>query len=97
MWTELQQETDFDDGRRLELFAVDGDDGERIRQAKHIALDERVGRDDWRVGTRESAATSRECQSGRAGDGLCSLTMPGVRPRSQRSTRFEPSLQGLRR
>jgi len=50
----------LDGGRRHGLLAVDGHDGERIREAEHIALGERVGGDDWWVGS--SGGGEREAQ-----------------------------------
>lgn len=40
------QKTHLDHRGRLELLAIDGDDGERVGQPEHIALHQRVGSDD---------------------------------------------------
>lgn len=42
--------THLDGGRRVGLFAVDGDDRERVRQTEHISLCQRVSSDDCKGG-----------------------------------------------
>lgn len=42
--------TDLDGGGRVGLFAVDGDDRERVRQTEHISLGQRVSSDDCKGG-----------------------------------------------